>query len=754
MLELESKSEWELLEILSNNLDILLKKQPNQKEWVLRHMNLLVDYLFDIKSKLDDSGNRELREFVIGVLKNVNDFNFEVYLSSSGHTNTFLSRFYCETIENIYNKAKEIATKFDNEGGLKNNLINKPGPLIFSNRWENSEPTRVEGQTIDFKIILDRYKDLYTSRFNYLREGKTEEAKKNAQKIVGSEAMILYSLIKSYLSPPKDPAKDLEKYNFSKLYGALSSLIEKLVYACCRQREPNYGDLLELFDMLIPRRNDLNILRLLTEISVGVVTVTRKDLQLPALDCQPYQRRLGEARNQLLEDLKKQDVLIEDLKKQDVLESQKTFSDKLQELTKEIIKECIILLGSNLYNKQFCFLALGSMSYDSMVTYSDLECALLVDENYDNNPNNKGYIDDLLKLFEFKFRSVGEHSLSRDSSDEAAGFHLDAEGHPNYVDQNDVKFYLGTPSQLVKRCIDAIVQNNGNPPNLRPYSLFNATYLYGSKKLWGEYQHQVKQRLSNGYFAFYYMSFHLQEFKELCEKHEEQKTKDERKIDIKSITSTLIYFLIDMKFYCNMEAQNVSGIIESLQEKSLEIQSLLDKIREALCWAQKTRCEDQKKNYQRKPEWIGYRKDDNVAEKLGSIFQDVLCPAYHELNCLFTEGVRSKEVESRNSIIKMCSDYLAKCDARFFKEFGRHSAEEKMRRCTDLRVSARKDGINQLRSKIEEAIDFFSDKIDWQVSLKRYEEELLFLSRLQRSTTNNASGIVQNHRFGHAPLTL
>jgi hypothetical protein len=94
----------------------------------------------------------------------------------------------------------------------------------------------------------------------------------------------------------------------------------------------------------------------------------------------------------------------------------------------------------------------------------------------------------------------------------------------------------------------------------------------------------------------------------------------------------------------------------------------------------------------------------------------------------------NSEKTLRNSIIKTCSDYLS---------VGHHDAEGKIRRCTDLRNSARKDGINQLKSKIVEAIDFLNDGqhnlTRLRGPLEKYEAYLRSMALIPLPSDNEAA---------------
>ena len=122
-----------------------------------------------------------------------------------------------------------------------------------------------------------------------------------------------------------------------------------------------------------------------------------------------------------------------------------------------------------------CLLGLGSISRDAMALYSDIECALLVNDSALGDWESKvpHTERDKLKtawwLFEWLIRTLGEPN----------GLHIDPNSQPRT--EPDLRT---TPQLMAKRCI---AEEQDSDDGLI-YSLLHPCYLAGSKRLFEDYQ--------------------------------------------------------------------------------------------------------------------------------------------------------------------------------------------------------------------------------------------------------------------------
>ena len=196
----------------------------------------------------------------------------------------------------------------------------------------------------------------------------------------------------------------------------------------------------------------------------------------------------------------------------------------LAELTRKFKELLIKLIDANMQKlgevpTNWACISLGSMGRKEMCPNSDIECAVLIQENSDEAV---AYFRTLFQLIEFQMINLGEtrfpifESIDEfNSSPTPSGFSMDIGGNTP-LGVPGVYELIGTPYELAQFLDLKWIDRNIILPN----ALSNGAFLTGHKKLFEQYQQCKREKLSEEslegplrkVLAFRLLKGHLEEF--------------------------------------------------------------------------------------------------------------------------------------------------------------------------------------------------------------------------------------------------
>ncbi|NGX37202.1 MAG: Photosystem I assembly protein Ycf3 [Chlamydiae bacterium] len=161
-----------------------------------------------------------------------------------------------------------------------------------------------------------------------------------------------------------------------------------------------------------------------------------------------------------------------------------------------LIEETINQLGTP--PTSYAFMGLGSMARGEMCPYSDLEYAILINQE---NPTTLGYFRLLSKLLELKIINMGETKFDRISGIISSGFSLDSGGNTP-LGVSGLYELIGTPKKLAR--FQELRDGNLFATFIMSNAMVHGCHLLGDEKLAKEYQNQVQKVLDKrtGSLAF------------------------------------------------------------------------------------------------------------------------------------------------------------------------------------------------------------------------------------------------------------
>ena len=156
-------------------------------------------------------------------------------------------------------------------------------------------------------------------------------------------------------------------------------------------------------------------------------------------------------------------------------------TEEAKHLTQTLLSECLQGLGPP--PCKYAILALGSMGRREMSLYSDVELAILLEENTEQNRN---YFLQFTQLLQIKIINLGEtraEILPEEESATIEGFHLDMM-NPLYVEE-----LLNTPEEM------AAIQEQSDP--ILPNLLRMGSFLMGNRFLVARYEQSISEVWGN-----------------------------------------------------------------------------------------------------------------------------------------------------------------------------------------------------------------------------------------------------------------
>ena len=275
-----------------------------------------------------------------------------------------------------------------------------------------------------------------------------------------------------------------------------------------KQEKDNLNDVKEIFkiiyEYLSPQYQELQILQ--DKIWSFAKATTTENVQTQSMNNRKILRDLREnVQNKLkiLESNKDKSIYAEQSEKLfvEITSTMKTFLAKL-------CQEAQFELGIEL-PCEYSVIGLGSMALNQMTPYSDLEFAIITQNNdYKNDSTTKDYFRDLSHLVHFKVINLGETPIptNRYNIDTnylihvGVNFDLGGKTPLGRVDQDKPYDLIGTQGNLLWYVKNEQSKAEHIDKNL-PYILENACYVYGNENLVKEYKDQVKSFLKRDYLG-------------------------------------------------------------------------------------------------------------------------------------------------------------------------------------------------------------------------------------------------------------